>query len=251
VTGAGRISLCVTCKNRLWQLTQTLPANLDAATADGNTEIVLVNYNSADELDQWIRQYQAHINEGVLRYVHERSEPYFHASKAKNLAHLTATGKYLINLDGDNYIGDTIPTWRHVWAQCDNIIIHGECVEPSQEPESGNGTYGRIGLPRASFIALGGYDEEMLPSAWEDVDLIHRALAYGLFLARRSQPPPYSIRNTHIDTMKYSGMTLDWWQVWESNKQRSDNNVKLGRLVANRARKPVKVLLNFFEEIEV
>jgi hypothetical protein len=251
MTTPDRISLCVTSKNRLWQLSQTLPVNLDAVIADGNAEIILVNYNSADELDQWIHQFQHHIESGLLRYIHERTEPHFHASKAKNLAHLAATGEFLVNLDGDNFIGNTIPAWRQIWSQQPNTLIHGHCVEPSQEPESGNGTYGRIGLPSACFLALGGYDEDMLPSAHEDRDFIDRAAAFGLSIARTEQPPPYAIRNPHVDTMKHSGISLGWWEVREFNKKQSTENIRLGRLIANPNRTPVKVLLNYSEEIEL
>ena len=50
----------------------------------------------------------------------------------------------------------------------------------------------------------------MLPSAHEDRDLIDRAAAFGLSIARTGQPPPYAIRNPHVDTMKHSGnLSLD------------------------------------------
>ncbi|MEW1720281.1 glycosyltransferase [Streptomyces sp. NPDC093109] len=255
----GRFSYCTTCKNRLWQLRDILPDNLRRVTEDGNSEIVLVNYHSDDELDTWIRQFQHHIDNGTLRYLHQRTQPHFHASKAKNLAHLAATGNHLINLDADNYIGDTIPTWRTHWTAEPDLLIHG--FSPSRDrpqrsaeetarlrPDSGNGTYGRIGLPRARFLALGGYDEQLLPSAHEDQDLIDRAAAAGLPAVRRPQSGNAAIRNSHVETMRYSGIALEWWDARNLNKQRSEENLRLGRLVANPGRSPVKVLLNFSEE---
>src|SRR5205823_9246972 len=61
-----KISFCTTCKNRLWQLSHTLPPNLAAIEADGCSELVLVNYNSQDELDVWIRQFRSAIEAGRL-----------------------------------------------------------------------------------------------------------------------------------------------------------------------------------------
>ncbi|MEU8546270.1 glycosyltransferase family A protein [Streptomyces roseoverticillatus] len=257
-----KISYCMTCKNRLWQLSDTLPDNLRRVDEAGDSEIVLVNYNSDDGLDAWVRRFQGCIDRGVLRYVHERSDPYFHASKAKNLAHFAATGRYVVNLDADNFIGDTIPAWRALWAEEPDLLIHGFSPDKHRKqrseeeaarcrPGSGNGTYGRIGLPRTRFLALGGYDERLLPSAHEDQDLMDRATAHGLPVVRRPQPGSAAIRNSHRETMRYSGITLDWWDVRELNKERSAENLRLGRLTANHGRSPVKVLLNFTEETEL
>src|ERR1044072_3062749 len=94
-----KISFCVTCKNRLWQLQQTLPVNLRVIKDDGSADLVLVNYNSQDGLNDWIHQFHKEIETGILTYVHERTEQYFHCSKAKNLAHFIATGEFVVNLD--------------------------------------------------------------------------------------------------------------------------------------------------------
>ncbi|MFI9240339.1 glycosyltransferase [Streptomyces sp. NPDC053079] len=255
----GKISYCTTCKNRLWQLAETFPGNLQRVAEAGNSEIVLVNYHSDDELDSWIRQFQPSIDSGILRYLHQRTEPHFHASKAKNLAHLAATGRYLVNLDADNYLGDTIPTWRTLWREQPDLLIHGFSPDKNRpqrteeeasriRPDSGNGTYGRIGLPRTRFLALGGYDERLLPSAHEDQDLMDRAATTGLSIVRSRQSGRVAIRNSHRETMRYSGIPLDWWDARELNKERSAENLRLGRLTANLGRSPMKVLLNFSEE---
>jgi len=247
----GRISYCTTCKNRLWQLSRTLPDNLQAVIAEGNSEIVLVNYNSLDELDDWIRQFQPQIDAGVLRYVHEQTAPLFHCSKAKNLAHLASTGEFLVNLDADNFIGDTIPTWRTLWMNHYDTLIHGFCGDPSVISDRTNGTFGRIGLPRKYFTALGGYDEQMLPVGHQDEDLIDRARAHGLTIVRAAQSGLSAIRNSIPDKMKYCGSPLDWEKMWRLNRDRSHENLNFGRVVANRQRTPVKVMLNFIEDIEL
>lgn len=255
----GRVSLCVTCKNRLWQLRRTLPENLERAEADGDTEVVLVNYDSRDGLDAWVREFQAHIERGLLRYLHLRDEPHFHMSKAKNLAHLGATGEFLVNLDADNFIGDTIVAWRARWAADYDTLIHGFVPENDKGrvgerdglPAEGNGTGGRIGLPRRHFVALGGYDEEMLPMSQQDVDLIDRARAMGLAVARLPQPGRASICNSFEDKLRDTGLSYDWAEMRRRNLERRRENLRKGRLRVNTGRVPVRVLVNFAREAEI
>ncbi|MEV4927771.1 glycosyltransferase family 2 protein [Streptomyces roseoverticillatus] len=240
-----KISYCTTCKNRLWQLSDTLPDNLRRAEEAGDSEIVLVNYNSDDELDTWIRRFQHCIDRGILRYVHEQSEPFFHASKAKNLAHLAATGRYVVNLDADNFIGDTIPAWRALWAEEPDLLIRGFSPNADGRLDPGNGSYGRIGLPRAHFDALGGYDEQLLPMGCQDSDLVDRARAYGLHVVRVPQQVPFAIRNTDDEKVKHTGSPLSWLDMWHQNIERAQDNLRRGRLTVNHDRVPVKVLVNF------
>lgn len=240
-----RISFCVTCKNRLWQLRETLPPNLAAVLADECSEIVLVNYNSEDGLHEWVRQFQEHIDSGVLRYVHERTEQFFHCSKAKNLAHFAATGDLLVNLDGDNFIADSIAAWRRVWDE------HYDTVIQSRGKNWGDGTFGRIGLPRRHFLALGGYDEEMLPAGVQDLDLIERAKAAGLRYRRLWPTGTAAIRNSIEEKVSYCGSDLSYEDMRAANTGRMRRNLERGELTVNTERRPVKVLLNFTHEIEV
>ncbi|MFD4395585.1 glycosyltransferase [Kitasatospora sp. NPDC058397] len=247
----GRLSYCTTCKNRLWQLRETLPDNLRRVAEDGNSEIVLVNYHSDDELDTWVRQFQPHIDNGTLRYLHQRTEPHFHASKAKNLAHLAATGTHLVNLDADNHIGDTIPTWRTHWTADPDLLIWGFSPNPDGRPDGGNGSYGRIGLPRAHFDALGGYDERLLPMGCQDLDLMDRAKARGMRVVRAPQQAPFAIRNTDADKVRHTGSPLSWHDMWQQNLRRTEENLRSGRLTVNHDRTPAAVLLNFTQWVEV
>lgn len=241
----GVISFCITCKDRLWQLRHTFPANLEAVAEDGRSELVLVNYNSSDGLDEWVSTFQSAVDAGVLRYVHERSEPYFHCSKAKNLAHLAATGTFVVNLDADNYIGDTIPVWRGLWAEHDRTLVHGFCGNYR------DGTFGRIGLPRADFMALGGYDEDMLPMSQQDRDLIVRARAFGLRFARVPQTGIPAIPNATAQKMLHCGSSLTHAEMAAANTAHLEENRRAGRVQVNQTRRPTKVVLNHATEIEL
>jgi len=240
-----KASFCATCKNRLWQLRHTLPLNIEAIRADGCAELVLVNYNSRDGLDDWVRQFQSEIDSGLLRYVHERTQPYFHCSKAKNLAHLAATGDFVVNLDADNFIGTTIATFREIWTEDSDTMIHGFCGDFH------DGTYGRIGVPKGVFLALGGYDEGMLPIGHEDRDLIKRATAFGLKFRRLKQGGIPAIRNTIRDKMAYTGSAYSYKDMARINSARLEEHIRDGRLVANVGRTPVRVLINFAVDVDL
>jgi glycosyltransferase involved in cell wall biosynthesis len=49
------LSFCITCKNRLHQIKQTLPQNLtDNREMKGKVDFVLVDFGSTDGLQEWI-----------------------------------------------------------------------------------------------------------------------------------------------------------------------------------------------------
>jgi hypothetical protein len=197
-------------------------------------------------LDVWIRQFRSSIEAGSLLYIHERFDPNFHASKAKNLAHFAATGEFVVNLDADNLIGNTIARYRRFWTVNPDTVIHGFCGV------WGDGTYGRIGMANRHFLGLGGYDEEMLPLGWQDCDLLHRARAYGLDYIRLAQSGSLpAMLNNLVEKIRYSGTDLPFQAMNRLNRARSEESISIGRLVANRERKRHPVLINFLTELDL
>jgi hypothetical protein len=240
-----KISFCTTCKNRFWQLAHTFPQNLAAIAADGHAELVLANYNSQDELDKWIRQFQSAIEAGTLRYVHEPSDPHFHMAKAKNLAHFAATGEFVVNLDADNFIGDTIARYRRFWEDNPDTVIWGFCGDKM------DGTYGRIAMAKRHFLALGGYDEEMISGSAEDTDLLARAKAFDLDFIRLAQHSIPAIRNRVAEKTRYAATDIPYLTVEKLNFARIRQSIRTGRLGANSDRKRRPVLINFSIEAEL
>jgi len=234
-----KVSFCSTCKNRLWQLAHTLPDNLAAIAADPYSEMVLVNYNSEDQLDEWVSQFRSAMAAGTLRYVHERSDPYFHVAKAKNLAHFAAAGEFVVNLDADNFIGDTIARYRKFWEDNPDTVIHGFCGDKR------DGTYGRIGMAKCYFLALGGYDEELLSGGVEDDDLLGRAKAWGLDYLGLAQKGMPVMRNLVADTVQYTATPGSYKNLLKLNFARTKESIRTSRLVVNRERKPRSVVINF------
>ena len=87
-----------------------------------------------------------------------------------------AKGKYIVNLDCDNFIGNKGDELiLNIFSENeDNIIIS----QTNNIVSSGNG--GRISISKDNFIKLGGYDESFYPMGYQDYDLIERAKKFGL-----------------------------------------------------------------------
>jgi hypothetical protein len=175
-----KISFCITCMNRLSHLSQTLPRNLEV-TKHFDVEFVLLNYNSKDGLDEWIRaNYMPLIQAGRLVHLHEQSATRFHMSKCKNLAHRGGSGDILVNLDSDNFIGaDYCQKLLQEFNRDSNILIH---AYTKLEEGDSNGTWGRIAMFRKDFYRLGGYTECFEPYGYDDRDLMARAKGLGIRL---------------------------------------------------------------------
>lgn len=190
------VTYCVTCRNRLHQLRETLPGNLRVAGAAGHS-VALVDYGSEDGLSGFVWDgFRDWIGRGTLRFFEVDRPAAWHAPRAKNLAHRIAPGGYLFNLDGDNHL--TAADARMV-AAC----AASGCIAWQFSGDYEDGSFGRIGLPADTFAALGGYDESFHPMGHQDTDLLARALASGRSLARLPATAAAPIRNTVGDKVAH------------------------------------------------
>jgi glycosyltransferase involved in cell wall biosynthesis len=195
-----QISFCSTCRNRLWQLKDTLPHNLDSISDEH--DIVLVDYGSTDGLSDWIwNNFSEFIENKRLVFFEVKNEVIWNVSRAKNLAHRLASGDYLFNLDADNFLTPS------------DIKIINECRMQSLNTWqfSGifpDGSYGRIGVPKKIFDEVGGYDETLLPMGSQDFDLLRRIESIQKII--KITPPAISaIQNNSNDKVKEIIKTID------------------------------------------
>ena len=100
------ISLCTVCMNRLHHIKKTLPQNIEDNAAYPDLEFILLDYNSTDGLEEWVKNnMQEYIISGRLKY-YKTSEPvFFDRSHSRNLMFKLAAGDILCNIDADNYTG--------------------------------------------------------------------------------------------------------------------------------------------------
>lgn len=163
------ISFCTTCKGRLWQLEKTLFRNL--LILNENSEIVLLNYQSPDNLEEYIfSNFKKELESGKLKYYSLQNSFSFTMSYAKNVAHKLASGDILFNLDADNYI------YLGLQEELSNLRDNEIHIPNYLNLNSKEGCYGRLGYSKKLFYKLNGYDETILGMKADDYDLVQRSL---------------------------------------------------------------------------
>jgi Glycosyl transferase family 2 len=238
-----KISFCITCMNRLFQLKQTMLKNLKDNESYPNCEFIIVNYNSQDGLEEWVAaNLKEEIEKGRIKYFHTREASGWHAAHAKNIAHFLSTGDIVCNLDGDNFTGKDFAFYINYLYQSHP----GQDLLLNFKKDKYYGTYGRICLTRKSFVSLGGYDEDLHAIGGEDTDLVERGIAYQL---------PYQniemenflkyIENTNQDRVKNTTLSHSFAYYNKINKARTEQRVASLDLIANEGKvKKVKVYKN-------
>ena len=177
-----RISFCTTCMGRLHHLKETLPANLKTSADRPDLEFVVLDYNSKDGLEEWMRREMAQaVTSGRVAYYRERAARFFDPRHAKNIAHLMATGDILVNVDADNFIGPGYAGKLEEFFGSPGVFVTSDPGQTKLKEGSAQlGISGRIALRAADFKALRGYDEGLVGWGGEDPDLNRRARARGL-----------------------------------------------------------------------
>jgi hypothetical protein len=168
------ISFCTTCKGRIGHLQETLPENIETASKYNNIEFVLLDYNSEDGLEEWIREeMMPFIESGKLVYYKTTEPKFFNMSHAKNMVHRLATNDVVCNLDADNLLSDEfIKQLRYEFSNDINVVL---------KPNSNlKGNAGRISLSRENFLKLRGYDESANGWGNEDQDFFNKCDVHGL-----------------------------------------------------------------------
>jgi hypothetical protein len=159
--------------NRLSYLAQTLPVNIAENSDYSEVEFVVLNYNSKDEMDEWISSNMAaHIQSGLLKYYKTNEPEYFSLAHSKNMVTKLASGDIICNIDADNFAG---PGYVHWVAEVferngpDTVIT---TIRKDAIPYRDQG--GKLCFSKALFSAVNGYDESLIGYGMDDVDLANR-----------------------------------------------------------------------------
>ena len=171
-----KLSFCITCMNRFYQISKTLPINLEHNRVNSyEIEFILVDFNSQDGLQEWVfKNFQSELHTGYLKYYHTKKMKSWHACIAKNTSHILGNGKILVNLDADNFTGPNggkyILDIYHKYG-FHNTVMH-------MYSGWSNGSCGRIAVSKKLFLEVGGYDQNLGPMGMEDIDLLGRLINY-------------------------------------------------------------------------
>jgi len=242
-----RISLCTTCMNRLEDLRVTLPKNIADNADYPNVEFVLLDWNSSDDLQQWVRDtMMEHINSGRLVYYRYNEPQYFEMGRSRNVAFKLASGEIVNNVDADNFTKEGFASYINLMAEIaprKALFAKGKRLP-----------HGRIGFYKDEFIALGGYDEDLVGYGHDDHDLICRAMGMGFilmwwggrFIDRIKTP-----RN--LKTANFPPHLRDYEATTRRNKELSIRKLRNRQFVANTHRHwgRATVIKNFKDTIIV
>ncbi len=174
-----RISLCVSCMDRLHHLSETLPRNLADNQSYPDLEIVLLDYSSSDGLEHWAKDHlREWIEAGRLVYFRTTDRAHFSRSHARNLAFRLATGDILCSVDADNftgpgfahYVNERFDRHEQIYLRPDFDGAHVRLPD----------VFGRICVRKQDFLRIEGYDEQLVDYGYEDIDLCVRLEKGGL-----------------------------------------------------------------------
>ena len=254
-----KISFCTSCMGRTYHLEKTYVRNILSNLDYDNVEFVLLNWNSPDDLDDFVAaELKRYIDMGVVRYLKVTSHEYFHMARAKNISATAATGDIVCWVDADNYTGAgfaeylnsvfqsspnalVVPPRRADWTQraYEQFV---DLYTDAAQVHMRQGAMGRIAVRREHFIGVGGYDESLEGWGYEDTDFSIRCeRLFGL--ARMFPDPRYleciphdaSVRLEHCRLPEGTGSELEKLQEMERrNNEISASNMATRTLIANR-----------------
>lgn len=177
---------------RAHHLRETLLQNIrDNPAGEGfDVEFVVLNYNSQDDLHDWIMsdpEMLSYMQAGTLRYGMTDQPQYYHSAHAKNVAHRIAKGDVLCNLDADNYLGEGFVDFLYaLFSQEMNIVVNPSIAASKMHKDAG--FYGRVAISAKHFHLLHGYDELIEGYGWDDTNFMQRAKGFGLKHLRFEDP---------------------------------------------------------------
>ena len=162
------ISLGTPCMNRTYDLKKVMSSRLESAAASPPAEIVIINYQSKDDLDDYIHTLEMPDGVGLIYRRYTGKHTTYYTAHAVNLAVMSGNGDYIGYIDADAYVHpEYVQTIRKL-AEAGNVYIRGR-------------TYRNMFIiQRQAFIDAGGYDERFELYGPEDKDFQARMSRRGI-----------------------------------------------------------------------
>jgi len=217
------ISQCIPCHGRTYDLKKTLPYSIEAANASPPVEIVILDYNSPDDLGQYIEatNRMAFANGVSLHYRKYTGRDYYHMAHARNLSVLASHGDYIAISSTD------------ISVAADYFKVIRETIERENPVWMHDGHYGSVMVCRRDeFIASGGYDERFEYYGQEDKDMELRLMRRGAKLALLPRGMLTIIKTPDADKVK-NYRIKSRRKMFELMRKVYEENIASGALVAN------------------
>jgi len=176
-----KISICTTCMGRTYDLKKTYVTNLiDNIETYPNTEFVLLNYNSNDDMDDFVKhELSEYIKEGYLNYYKTIEPKFYSMTHSRNIAFKIASGDIVNNVDADHLT-------LFGFSKRINEIANQFDTDKLVFIKSKQTNRGRLGFFKSRFIDdLGGYDESFGSAyGFDDEDILCRAYHLGFTITK-------------------------------------------------------------------
>ena len=172
------ISFGTVCMNRLHHIQKTLAKNIQDNADYSDAEFVVLDYNSSDGLEEWIKQeMKEHLESGILKYYKTEEPLYFDRSHSRNLLFKLCKGEIICNIDADNYAGKGFAEYiNQKFNENNNIFL---VADTKRKYYFLRNAFGRFCVKKSDYIKLRGLDEEMKSYGSETVDLCERLSKNG------------------------------------------------------------------------
>jgi hypothetical protein len=244
-----KISYCTVCMGRAHHLKATYLKNIQDNINYPNVEFVLLNYNSPDDMDTWVVDHlSSYIANGKLVYLTTSKVQTFHASKAKNLAHRSATGDILVNLDADNFLGkDNAFYINYLFNTFKEppILAHFTRFTPGHYDN-----YGRIAVTSEVYHEINGYREDFAPTKLEDADFIKRSKLAGVRVFHvRYINFIRSIKHTDEERLNNIKGTSDLIDYANYNRQLMEEGLKKGIYRAENKNENIEINRSIIKQV--
>ena len=248
-----KISICITCMDRLNDLSLTLPFNIEHK-AYPSVEFILLDYNShKDDVGKWVKEKMSeYIESGLLTYYRTGEPKYYTMAHSRNVAFNLASGDIILNVDADNFIQPRDKVITQSFCEYVNILANQSGGEKAIFAKGKRMMHGRLGFFKKEFISIGGFDEKMCGYGYDDIDLMRRAWALGFTL--------YWFGGLYVDRIKTSNsmkgenmQNRNWRKTEWCNQQMGYANLDAGIFVSNQGTTWAKchVTKNFKEEMDI
>lgn len=159
--------------NRLHHLKETMPENVQSCKDYDDCEFVILDYNSTDGLEEWLKNSSLSLDPKIKYYKNKEATAY-KRSHSRNMAMRLAKGEVLVNLDADNFLGNGFIDFifETFVSKTDTFI--------SPDEAGVSDVFGKMCFRKDHFEKIGGYDEQIEQYGFEDIDLRNRLKMSGL-----------------------------------------------------------------------
>lgn len=179
------ITVVTTCMDRLRDLKQTLPKNLEDNKNYKNAKFIVLDYSSKDGLDKWIKsEMMEFIKSGRLDYYRSENQKYFRPNHSRNVTFRLAKG-LVANVDADNFmhpnylkrLNDLSSTKEEkILIVPENFLLPGSTRLHLK---------GRFAMHKKDIELLGGFDEDLDEGFGnDDINFVLRAMLLRFSIAR-------------------------------------------------------------------